>query len=142
MVSSSSLLTVLITELISLKISELLTSKKLGFFIISQIPHCYGVYYVVYIITLYTTIIASIDITLPLISLGSLESTGYPNGLPNWVSYWVAVKINDQIVSAEFASQRRFNSFTSLPFTLQLLFVRRPLIFYDFFNLLIMSLQK
>ena len=86
-----------------------------------------------YIILLYTAIIASNNMTLSLTSLGLLE-------VPNWLTYWVAVKINDQTVLANFGKRKTFQLVSTLPFTLLLLYVR-PLIFNDFFNLL-MAFQK
>ena len=39
--------------------------------------------------------------TLSLTSLGLLE-------VPNWLTYWVAVKINDQTVLANFGKRKTF----------------------------------
>ena len=54
-----------------------------------------------YIILLYTAIIASNNMTLSLTSLGLLE-------VPNWLTYWVAVKINDQTALANFGKRKTF----------------------------------
>ena len=48
---------------------------------------------------------------------GHLKTPGTQMGYPNGVLIWVVIKINDQTVFwSILASQRRFNSFTSLSF--------------------------
>ena len=51
--------------------------------------------------------------------LGQLKTLGTPMGYPSRVFIWVVININDQTVFLSIlASQKRFNSFTNLPFTL------------------------